>query len=230
MRNLHRWAIVLCVACSMQGLALAQVGETPDRGAPRGAPLVMSASDYNLVMNKKVQEDLKLTAKQVKDMMAAVSKVNWKHYGDPEKTRNLGPKEKAELNAKVSKEILKAVSDVLKLKPEQRKRLKQIEFQRQWQGNIDFVRSYATKELRLTNKQKQYIATIREHLIRDQTAAAFAGDREAGWKIMKKALDDVRSCLNDEQKKKLDDVMGKPFAFAEPSTKPGKPGDPVKQR
>jgi len=59
MQNLHRWAIVLCVACVIQAPAQAQDFQPLPR-----------LSGSNLIHNKSVQEELKLTAEQVGDGIA----------------------------------------------------------------------------------------------------------------------------------------------------------------
>jgi hypothetical protein len=237
MRNLHHWAIVLCVACSMQGLALAQAGGRPDGASPRGGALVMPpiGLTLDLLQNKKVQEELKLTAEQEKDIFAGVRKVRANYLGDPKKFRTLTRKEQDELFAKMDKETLKDIRDVIKdgLKPAQAKRLKQIEFQAQWRDNPHaFLQSDVARQLQLTDKQKKRIATILDQLNRDRGAALFSGKREEIPKLSKKAMEDIRSSLDDGQKKKLEHLTGKPFAFAQPSATPGKPGgnrpgDPV---
>jgi hypothetical protein len=184
-------------------------------------------------MNKKVQEELKLTAGQVQDISDSVLNVRVKYLGDADKVRMLEPKEKAELLAKVEKETLKAVGDVLKnvLKPEQAKRLKQIEFQEQWRVVPQaFLKTDAAKELQLTDKQKKRIVSILDQLNQDLGASLLARELEEIPKLRKKAMDDIRSSLNDEQKKKLEDLTGKPFELPRPGpgiqwpgTQPGAP-------
>src|SRR5262249_9990576 len=64
----------------------------------------------------------------------------------------------------------------------------------------------------LTDKQKQRAQSLFNQSCHDVTALAFSGaPREEVPKLNKKAMDDVRSFLSDEQKKKLADLMGKPF-------------------
>jgi len=230
MRNVHRWAIVLCVACSVQALAQDNIGGRPDRGA---GVVATPPSGHTLVMNKKVQEELKLTAEQVTDISDAILKVRAKYLSDPDKVRALEPKEKAELLANVNKETLKAVGDVLlKLKPEQAKRLKQIEFQVQWREfTLTFLKTDAAKELQLTDKQKKRIASVLDQMNRDMGAALFAREPEDIPKLRNKAMDDIRSSLNDEQKKRLADLMGRPFELpATPGVSGAKPGTPAKEK
>jgi hypothetical protein len=220
MRILHPWAIVLCVACSIQALAQEKLGGRPDRGGPIAAT---PPSGHTLVMNKKVQEELKFTADQVTDISDAIRKVRAKYLSDPDKVRTLEPKDKAELLAKVEKESLKAVGDILK--PEQAKRLKQIDFQEQLRHKPrTLLQGDAAKDLQLTDKQKKRIALVLDQLDQDMGAALFAREMEEIPKLRKKAMDDIRSSLNDGQKKTLEALTGRPFELPGPDLTPGKPG------
>jgi hypothetical protein len=182
------------VACVIQAPALAQ-----------------PPSGVNLIMNKSVQEELNLTADQMKDLWAGVHKVREKYKDEFAKHKTREQAEGAGLFAKVDKEVLKAAI----LKPEQAKRLKQIEFQQFLEWNVPraFRDADNAKELRLTDRQKKWVVSVLLQYQQDVTAAAFAQDREAIPKLNKKALDDIRSSLNDEQKKKLEEMTGKPFVI-----------------
>src|SRR5262249_12459021 len=183
MRFLHQSVFVIVLAALVTAPAPAQLGGRPDRG---GGGLVERPSGGTLVLNKSVQEELKLTADQVKDVSAAVRKVREKYQDDLAKLRTLEPKDQAELLAKVDKETLKAVGDVLK--PEQAKRLKQIEFQEQWrQIPQAFLQGDVAKELQLTGKQKERIATILDQLNQDLGAALLTRELEEIPKLRKKA-------------------------------------------
>src|SRR5262249_57728215 len=172
MRFLHQSVFVIVLAALVTAPALAQApGSRP--GQDRAGILATPPSGGTLVLNKSVQEELKLTADQVKDVSAAVRKVREKYQDDLAKLRTLEPKEQAELFAKVDKETLKAVGDILK--PEQAKRLKQIEFQEQWrQIPQAFLQGDVAKELRLTGNQKESIASILDQLNRDLGGALLA--------------------------------------------------------
>src|SRR5262249_2487888 len=118
-----------------------------------------------LVTNKSVQEELKLTAEQVKDLPAAIRKVREKYQGDLAKLRTLGPKEQAELLAKVDNQTRKAAVEVLK--PEQAKRLKQIE--RQLASIYAFLDEEVAKDLKLTDDQKGKIKGVFSQYGKDLT-------------------------------------------------------------
>jgi hypothetical protein len=227
MRILNLWAIAMSLACLMSAPALAQEGiggggkRTPVQAEP-------PPSGATLIFNKKVQEELRLGSDQVEAVSAAVLKVRQKYFGDPQKLKELKPNEMAELDAKVEKESLKAIGDVLK--PEQTKRLKQIEFQHRVEraGPGALLAADLAKELQVTDKQKKLFASISSQLQQDMGAALFSQNRDQIPTLRKEAMDAVRKSLNDEQKKKLEALTGKPFAFPAPGPQSGGlPGAPA---
>src|SRR5262249_8246452 len=217
MRNLHRWAIVLGVAGVIQAPAPAQ-----------DIPPLPRQSGGNLIHNKSVQEELKLGSDQGESIVAARRKSTEKYRDELKKLIELQNQEalkprdltrqplsvtkRHELDAKMDEEVLKALDAILK--PEQTKRLKQIQFHdaAQRTGAGVFLYADVAKELQLTDKQKRRAQSIFNQSCHDVTALAFSGaPREEVPKLNKKAIDDVRSSLSDDQKKKLADLMGRPF-------------------
>jgi hypothetical protein len=232
MRNLHRWAIVLGVACVIQAPAQGQDFQPLPR-----------LSGANLIHNKSVQEDLKLGSDQVDSILAARRKVTEKYKDELRKLNELAMNEVKptdrlplsvvkgkELEAKMDEEVVKALEAILK--PEQTKRMKQIQLHDAVQrvGAGVFLYADVAKALQMTDRQKQHVRSIFNQSCHDVTALAFAGvPREEAWeearKLNKKAMDDVRSFLSDEQKKKLADLMGRPFALVEtPGVSGANPG------
>jgi hypothetical protein len=230
MRILHLWAIALSLACLIQAPALAQIGGRPGGGGRESGIAAPPPSVARLIFNKKVQEDVGLSSDQVEAVTAANLKVRLAYLGDPEKLKKLEPKERAEFLAKMEKEslqaILKAMGDVLK--PEQAKRLKQIEFQQRVDvnGPRALLEADVAKELQLTDKHKKLFASIFNQWQQDMGAAVFSQNLDQIPALRKEAMDAVRKSLNDEQKKKLEALTGKPFAFPQPKGNGGKPGDP----
>jgi RNA polymerase sigma factor (sigma-70 family) len=207
--------------------ALAQMGQIVFIPDP---PPSYAAS---LINNKKVQEELGLDSEQIKGVFAAVRKVYEEKYKDDfakldakrEKLNQAAVSDAAhELYAKVEKENLKAIGDVLK--PEQMKRFEQIQFQRRLEEDFrgTLLKPDVAKELQWTDKQKRLIASVMDQMAKDQTAAAFNRDLDKLPALFKEAMDTIRKSLNDEQKKKLEALTGKPFAFPQPGVTPGNPG------
>src|SRR5260370_22515102 len=86
----------------------------------------------NLLKNQSVQKELKLTDDQIAKIEAVVKQVDDKFKEKRDTTKKIEDKQQrfekfGELQKKISSEILKDLSDVLK--PDQSKRLKQIQLQ-----------------------------------------------------------------------------------------------------
>src|SRR5262249_21613106 len=155
-------------------------------------------SGVNLIVNKSVQEELNLTADQVKDLWAGVHKLREKYKDEFAKHKTREQAESAGLIAKVDKEFVQGLDAILKT--EQAKRLKQIQLHdaAQRTGAGVFLYADVAKELQLTDKQKRRAQSIFNQSCNDVTALAFSGATlEDAWeearKINKKAMDDVRS-------------------------------------
>jgi hypothetical protein len=156
LRILHLWAIALSLACLIQAPASAQRAESPER--PSLIPECPLSYLPGLIFNKKVQEELGLDSKQIEGVGAASRKVKEKYKDEFAKAvKNIpdqGDGAVFALYVKMDKENMKAFGDVLK--PEQMKRLKQIQFQKrleEWlQGAL--LEPDVAKELQWTDKQR----------------------------------------------------------------------------
>lgn len=117
----------------------------------------------------------------------------------------------------VSKEFnddaTKALGEVLK--PEQVKRLKQIELQQR--GSRAFVDEEVQKALKLTDEQKEKIKGIAEESGKQmrELFGGGQGNREEAFKKMqslrKETNDKVQAVLSDDQKKAWKELTGEPF-------------------
>jgi hypothetical protein len=226
MRVLHQSVFVLGLAALITVPALAQekLGGRPpgDRSGirdDRDIPVVAFRGIVGgLLMTRSVQEELKLTAEQVKDVSAAVRKVREKYQDDLVKGSTRGGKEYAELLAKWDDENWKAVAEILK--PEQAKRLKQIDLQ---QGGVrNFLREEVAKELKLTDDQKGKIKGVVTEELQDIEAlsreAGNLNDKEnrealqkAVQKLTKAARDNIDAVLTADQRKAWKELTGAPF-------------------
>src|SRR5262249_54867357 len=151
----------------------------------------------------------KLTAEQVKDLPAAIRKVREKYLGDLAKLRDLEPDMQVALLQKVDDEITKAIAEILK--PEQVKRLKQIERQ---QAIVQYFNSAeVAKDLKLTDDQKGTIRDVFSQYQQDVTRLAFGGglDQESEKKLTKAALAASVEVLTDDQRKAWKELIGEPF-------------------
>src|SRR5262249_6799619 len=113
-----------------------------------------------LLMNKSVQEELKLDEDQVKKIGKVVEEVMAKHQGEFAGLRDLEPEQRREkmqeVTKKVSEDAQKHLTGILK--PEQEKRFKQIELQ--LRGIEAFMDPEVQTALKLADDQKEKIKTI----------------------------------------------------------------------
>jgi hypothetical protein len=190
----------------------------------------------SLLANKSVQEELKLSEDQVKKATEVEKTINDKRQEEMgklsaeerrgEKGRELRQKYNTELNAELSKV----------LKPEQQTRYKQIQFQQSVQraiaggggrrpgGGGGMQRAFyeipaVADAMKFSDEQKEKLKTLNEEAKKAVAKAREdAGDdrakaREATTKIVKETLDSIQKVLKDEQKKKWQELSGKPFTL-----------------
>jgi hypothetical protein len=182
-----------------------------------------------LVQNKSVQEELKMTDEQVAKVKEIADKSREKFKDELEKGDF---KAKFEIFKKVNDSITETVTKDLDklLKPEQIKRLKQIEIQQL--GVEAFTKDSVIKDLKLNDDQTTKIKTLTETLQKD-TKAAFedAGKgkfQEAFKKVgeLKTAtMEKVTGVLTDTQKTKWKDLTGDKFELKFGGFKGGKDKD-----
>ncbi len=229
MRGLQQSIFVLGFAALSAVPALAQP-QPEGPGLPPGAAVPVADPGLDLVIaaglvaDKSLQEDLKLTADQVKDIAAAVRKIRQKYQP---KLSTLDPKERSELLAKFDDETRKAAAKVLK--PEQAKRLKQIERQIVAGGVYAFLGEEVAKELKLTDDQKGKIKGILTELQKEITKQAkkvlgekiqsgglddlkkIVAHQKAAEKLTKAAMADIYEVLTADQRKAWKELIGEPF-------------------
>ena len=216
MRNLCKLTLTLALAALLASPALAQ----PRRpgGGGRGG------FRANLLMNKSVQEELKISSDQKTKLEGIQKKMREAFTGG----RDLSREERQEKMQKVMKEIgaeTKKVRD--SLTSEQQKRLKQIETQTMG------IRAFSDKDvqtaLKLTDEQKTAVKEIMDDTqkkVREETKdlgrADFQKRREISQKLNKEALGQIASKLTKEQKTTWKELTGKPFEVKfEQRTRPG---------
>ncbi len=168
-----------------------------------------------LLQNEGVQKELKLDQDQLGKVKEAVQKVQEKNRDAFAKLRDLGQEERfektRELTRTISDQTLAALSSILK--PEQTKRLKQIELQQG--GTQAFNRPDVQTALNLTNEQKEKIKTINDDVAREMRGLFQGGDfqqaREKMTSLRKESMERIQSVLSAEQKKTWKDMTGDPF-------------------
>jgi hypothetical protein len=176
-----------------------------------------------LLTNESVQKELKLDEGQIAKVKDAVKVVSEKHQEDTAKLRDLQGEERRtkqrELTREINADTLKAVGDILK--PDQLKRLEQIQLQAA--GAIAFSRAEVQTALKLTDEQKEKIKSIT-----DEAAKAMQGLRGGGQgggkrgkqggqgnpqrtALQKETMEKIMAVLTDAQKSTWKDMTGEPF-------------------
>ncbi len=185
-----------------------------------------------------MKSELKLTDEQVSNVQNEGEKIRAKYKDEMDKARADMDREKmGELRKAQDEDMDKAVAGILK--PDQTKRLKQIEIQAAGLGA--FLMDDVQNALKLTDAQKSEIKDASEGLqkdVRETMQGAFQGgfDRDKMTEAMKKvqtmqsdAVDKVLKDLTDDQKKTWKDLTGEKFeldfgGFGPPGG--GRPGRP----
>ncbi len=214
MRTVVKIAAVVACALLLASPAVTQQKRGKGFGGGFGGPVA-------LLMNEGVQKELKLA----EDQIEKTKEISQKTFAKiREETQDLDQQERfgekgRQIATKINEEAAKEIAGVLK--PEQNKRLKQI--QRQQQSVAAFQDAEVQKALKLSDEQKENIKTIAADYAKDiqeLRQGAFAGgfNQEAFQEMQKKttglqkdAMDKATALLNADQKKELKDLMGEPF-------------------
>jgi hypothetical protein len=180
--------------------------------------------------NKDLQDALKVDRDQAEKVAAALAKVREDLRDDLARLRdrNTSEEDRTAIMKKVSEANDKALASVLK--PEQIKRLHQIENQQAGVGL--FAREDVAKALKLTDDQEKTIKAVGEDMQAD-VRDLFAGGRDADTArkvqaVRKAAMDSATKLFSASQKETLKDLVGEPVELAfggfGPGGGPGGPG------
>jgi Spy/CpxP family protein refolding chaperone len=174
-----------------------------------------------LLLNKSVQDELKLTKDQ-KSQLEKIQKAQRAAFAKAREAFKDGDADTGkEIMEKAGKEATKSIKKVKDtLTTTQAKRFTQIQIQ--VAGLEAYAREDVQKALKLTDKQKDDIKDIRDDLgkdIKDLMEDA-RGDREKFGAAMKKiaklradAQAKITKSLTDDQKKAWKDLTGEPFTL-----------------
>jgi len=204
-------------ACLILALALATPALAQQRGQFGGRGQGGVAS---LIRNESVQKELKMEKEQTDKAAEAVTKIREKHNDEFTKLRDLSQEERrtktAELTKVISDETLAALETILK--PDQVKRLKQIDLQQA--GVAAFTRADVEKALKLNDEQKGKVKAIAEESstkmreLRGGTGGAGrtrGADQEKVTALRKEMMNKGLEVLNDEQKGTWKTLVGEAF-------------------
>jgi hypothetical protein len=197
----------LVVLGLLSGPATAQ---RPERGQGRAGGGMRMGGLGGLLLNDSVHEELKLSEDQIAKIQGVVPKVQRKHQQDFAQLRNLSPSERHQKGAEMTKafndEILKDLGDTLK--PEQVKRLKEIDLQEQ--GTRAFADPEIAAALKLTDAQKEKIKSINDDFMAEMSAARQGGGGQIA-QLRKQSMKKISEVLTEEQQKTWQEMTGKPF-------------------
>jgi hypothetical protein len=197
MRTLWKWALVVTVP------AMCMAADTPDE------PLVPEGSTVPLLLlrQQSVQEELKLSADDVKKVMDFTNKQG----KAAEEALTLGAEERRAKFDQLEREDREFLAATLN--EGQRKRLDQITFQ--MTALTQLTRPEVVKALGLTEDQQKEIRQMVRQARRELVAILLAKDRENRHeeiaKLRAEAREKVMNLFTAEQKEKVKELVGEPF-------------------
>jgi Spy/CpxP family protein refolding chaperone len=211
--RIGKLAIVFGASLLFAGLATAQPPGGGFGGFGGGGGLAGM-----IALNKQLQDELKIDKDQLDKLNEALTKVREDLKDDLAKLRDF--QTPMEDRTKIAKKLTDANAKAVEtaLKPEQIKRLHQIENQQAQVGM--FMKEDVQKALKLTDDQKDKIDEINKELQKDLRdigggRGGFGGfNPEAQTKrqeLQKEAMASIRKVLKDDQKTALKDLTGEPF-------------------
>jgi membrane protein involved in colicin uptake len=188
--------------CLMIGVATPLLAQRPG-GFGGGITTAM------LVDQKSVQEEIKLTDDQVAKAKKVTEDVRKKYDDDLKAARKDKDREKsAAIGKKIAEETNKGLTDVLK--PDQLKRIKEIELQ--LGGLRALSRDEVTKALKLTDKQLDELKGRGDDLAKEsRDLFKEKGGFEKVRTMSMEAAAKFVSTLSDDQKKIYKEMTGKKF-------------------
>jgi len=209
MRTLSKTIVALGLVALMAGPALAQQGR--GRGGGRGFG---GGGLGMLLSNASVQHELKLDASQIEKAKELSTKLGEKVTAA---TQGLEGQERFAKTREMSKEINTEANTGAKefLKPEQMKRLHQI--QRQVQGPQAFTDEHVQSKLKVTDAQKSDIDSVVQasntemRSLYQNMQSDPQGTRAKIAEHRKETLSKIESKLTDEQKTAYKEMLGAPF-------------------
>jgi Spy/CpxP family protein refolding chaperone len=217
-------AATLLLACS--ALAQPPGGGRQPGGFGRGGGFGFGGGLTMLIsQSKQLQDELKIDKDQLEKLTTALTKAREDMRDEMSKLRDAAPEERMEIMKKMSETTVKAAESVLK--PEQLKRLHQIENQ---QAGINmYTRPDVQKTLKLNDDQKGKIESITNALQKDMRElgqggpGGFGGGRAGGGRggdpqlakkreaLQKDALEKIMDVLENDQRALVKDLTGEPF-------------------
>jgi len=220
MRNLCKVSLSLALVALLAAPALAQ--------RPGG----FGFGGGNLLTNKSVQEELKITKEQKEKIDEANKAVREKMQKAFQDFQDLKPEERREKFQALQKETTEMLNKAANLTAEQKKRFKEIELQEsvRFRGPDALSTEDVQKQLKLTDEQKDAIKTIAkdaQEKIREETKdlemnfESFRKRMEIAEKVNKEAMGKVAAKLTKQQRETWTKMRGEPFEVKREFRRPG---------
>jgi hypothetical protein len=218
MRLLMTLAMAAAVTVLVAGDSLAQQPGRRGGGQPGRGGAGMFGGGGNplmLLANADVQKELSLTDDQKEKVKSAGDKMREKMR---EAFQGGGQPDREKMQAmmkEMNDEATKTVKETLK--PEQQKRLKEIQYQAM--GAQAFANADVQKELKITDEQKEKLNTINQDMQKEMRELRQGGnfqDPETQKKIQalrKETTEKTMAVLTDDQKKTWKDMTGEPVKY-----------------
>ncbi len=213
MRIFTKMALAFAITAGLSTAAQAQGG--------RGMGMGMMGGGINLLANKSVQKELKLSDEQVEKVEKAATEIREKMMEKGQELRELEGEERQEKMQALMKEMAtesrKVTDDVLK--PEQAKRLEQISLQQR--GTSAFADPELQTKLKMTDEQKNKVKDLNDEAMAamQELRQGFADDREGTMKKMqdlqKETSGKAMALMTDDQKALWKDMTGEPFTIVQ---------------
>jgi len=222
MRNLCKVSLSLALVALLASPALAQRQPRPGGGFGQ-----------NLLTNKSVQEELKLSKEQKDKLDEAGKTIREKMQKAFQDFQDLKPEERREKFQALQKETTEILNKAAELSNDQKKRLAQITLQQseRFRGPAVFSTEDVQKQLKFTDEQKDALKTVlkeTEDKIKEETKdlemnrEGFQKRREITQKLNKEAMGTVAKKLTKEQKETWTKMKGE--AFEVKPDQPRRPG------
>jgi hypothetical protein len=164
-----------------------------------------------LLLWPSLQKELKLSTEQLGKIRPLLAKVRQKYREPFDNIQEIKPKDYLEkwsaLEKLVSQEVHKGLANILR--PEQHKRLRQIELQLSWL--YGFFDPDVQKILKLTKKQQQSIKTIRMNFAGEVKFVLIPPPSSPIGPMLKAAMEQAVAILRADQKKAWEELLGEPF-------------------
>lgn len=213
MRNFVKMAVVIGLAAGLGSTAKAQ-------GFGRGG-MGMMGGGLNLLSDKAVQKELKLTDEQIEKAEKANTEMREKRQEKMQELQGLEGAERQEKMQAMMKEFAadsKKVTDSL-LKPEQQKRFDQLVLQRQ--GTMAFNSPEIQSKLKMTDEQKNKLKDLQTESQEKMRELFQPGGDQAEMRtkmqaFQKEMTEKTMALLTEDQKKTWKEMTGEPFTFSPP--------------